>query len=64
MRVVISIACRYPKEADGEGRVGTGLFFFFFGFRERGREGEREGEKHQCKRETSIGCLHVALIGN
>ena len=25
-------------------------------FRERGREGER-GEKHQCVRETSVGCL-------
>ena len=22
--------------------------FYFFIFRERGREGEREGEKHQC----------------
>ena len=26
-------------------------------FRERGRAGEREGEKHQCERETPIGCL-------
>ena len=26
-----------------------------FIFRERGREGEREGEKHQCARETFIG---------
>ena len=26
-------------------------------FRERGREGEREGEKHPCERETSISCL-------
>ena len=25
-------------------------------FRERGREGEKEGEKHQCKRETLTGC--------
>ena len=23
-------------------------FFFFFNFRQRGREGEREGEKRQC----------------
>ena len=32
------------------------LFIYFF-FRERGREGEREGEKHRCEREMSIGCL-------
>ena len=30
-------------------------------FRERGREGEREGEKHPCERETSIGCLWQVL---
>ena len=38
----------------------VGLFFFFkilFIFRERGREGEREGEKHLCERETSSHCL-------
>ena len=29
----------------------------FIYFREKGREGEREGKKHQCARETSIGCL-------
>ena len=27
----------------------------FFTFTKRGREGEREGEKHPCKRETPIG---------
>ena len=26
-------------------------------FRERGREGERQGGKHWCKGETSMGCL-------
>ena len=26
-------------------------------FRETGREGEREEEKHGCERETSISCL-------
>ena len=31
--------------------------FYLFVFRERGRDGEREGEKHQCERETSIICL-------
>ena len=32
--------------------------FYLFVFRERRREGEREGEKHQCARETSMcGCL-------
>lgn len=25
--------------------------------RESGREGETDGEKHRCKRETSVGCL-------
>ena len=37
------------------------LFFFFkrfyLSFRERGIEGEREGEKYQCTRELLIGCL-------
>ena len=33
------------------------LIFLTFDFRERGRRGEREGEKHRCKRETSIVCL-------
>ena len=32
-------------------------FFSYFFLRERGREGEREGEKHQCEREILIGCL-------
>ena len=40
-------------------------FFFFnkilFIFRKRGREGEREGKKHGCERETSIDCLSHAL---
>ena len=31
--------------------------FHLFIFRERGREGEKEGEKHWCLRETSICCL-------
>ena len=35
--------------------------FYLFIFRERGREGEREGEKHQCARETLIGCSLHAL---
>ena len=33
------------------------LVFCFFNFRERVREGEKEGEKHLCERETSIGSL-------
>ena len=32
-----------------------------FTFSERGREGEREEEKHQWAREASIGCLSHAL---
>ena len=31
--------------------------FDLFIFRERGREGEGEGEKHQCVRKTLIRCL-------
>ena len=35
------------------------LRFYLFIFRERGREGEREGEKHQC---VAASC--VALTGD
>ena len=42
----------------------AGYFILFFKilfiFRERTREGEREGEKHQCERETSIRNLLYA----
>ena len=42
--------CVFP--AKGLGRDRELLFFFLrlylFIFRERGKEGEREGEKHQC----------------
>ena len=38
-----------------------GFFCFFFKilfiYRERGREGEIEGEKHRCVRDTLISCL-------
>ena len=34
------------------------LLFYFF--RERRREGEREREKHECVRKTSIGCFSYA----
>ena len=33
------------------------LRIYLFSFRERGREGEREGEKHRCVRDTWISCL-------
>ena len=39
------------------------LFFFkdfIYLFLERGREGEREGEKHWCVRDTTISCLSRA----
>ena len=36
------------------------LLFILFIFRERGREGEREGEKHPCVRDTPISCLSHA----
>ena len=35
------------------------LFIYLFIFRERGREGEREGEKHQC-----VVASHMAPIGD
>ena len=43
-----------------------GIYRFFeilfsFDFRERGRKGEREGEKQRCERETLIGCLLYTL---
>ena len=33
-------------------------------FRERGREGEREGQRYQCETEMSISCLSCALTGD
>ena len=33
---------------------------YLFIFREMGRQGEREGEKHWCARDTSISCLSHA----
>ena len=36
------------------------LIFYLFTFRARGREGERQGEKQQCVRATSIHCLSHA----
>ena len=36
-------------------------FIYLFIFRERGREGGREGEKHQHARETSIRNINVWL---
>ena len=48
------------------GHMGHFFFlrFHLFTFRERGSEGEREGEKHQCARETSIGCLSCIPTGD
>ena len=37
------------------------LRFYVFIFREKGKEAEREGEKHQCERETMMGCLFYVL---
>ena len=38
--------------------------FHLFIFRERGREGEREEEKHRCARDTLISCLSHAPNGD
>ena len=35
------------------------LRFYLFIFRERAREGEREGETHWCSRETSVCASHM-----
>ena len=46
--------------------VQFGIFkdFYVFIFRVRGREGEREEEKYQCERESSISCLsNVPQLG-
>ena len=50
---------------DSPFRIACGFFFlrFYLFFREKGREGVREGQKHQCTRETSIGCLSHTLNG-
>ena len=40
--------------------IDFSFYFIYFIFRERGSEGKRVREKHQCERETLIGCLlHV-----
>ena len=41
------------------GFVGFFKRFYLFIFRERGREGEREGEKHQC-----VVAFHVPPTGD
>ena len=53
----------YVQVFISEGEVPKGanellknIFFLSF-FRERGKEGERKGEKHGCTRDTLIGCL-------
>ena len=39
------------------------LRFYLFIFRERGREGERQGEKHQCEKETTIcGLSYISHV--
>ena len=36
------------------------IYFYLCIFREQRREGERQGEKHRCVRDTLIGCLSHA----
>ena len=50
----------HTKQSDLKmGRRSLSVFkrFYLFIFRERGRDGEREGEKHQ------YGCLSQPLLG-
>ena len=48
------LALTQDEDTSPQTKGGFHVFFFFFFnlylfiFRERGREGEREGEKHQC----------------
>ena len=50
LEILVRISRKFSKNID--------VYFFFFFFwsfidsRERGREAEREGEKHRCERET------------
>ena len=39
------------------------LRFYLFIFRERGSDGEREGEKHWCMRDTLVSCLSLTPKG-
>ena len=50
--------------SDHHSKVSCNIFLFFskliiylFIFRERGKEGEGQGEKHSCARETWMDCL-------
>ena len=44
-------AKKRASELSSEGQAGCFERFYLFIFRQRGREGEREGERHQCDRE-------------
>ena len=62
--------------SDSRKEQGQHFFYFlkslpeymFIDFRKRGKEGQREWEKHQCERETLIGASQAtqacALTGN
>ena len=44
--------------------IFTFLKMILFIFRDKGRKGKREGEKHWCVRDTLIGCLlHISNWG-
>ena len=47
------------KDCQKKTKGGSFLFYILFIFRERGREGERKGEKHQC-----MVASHVPPIGD
>ena len=61
--VIFYVDFNIPMEQGKPGLVWYLNVFFFKGFylfifRERGREGEKEGEKHHpCAKETSVSCL-------
>ena len=59
---------RSPSASNASQMQPTSSVFLknilFIYFKEKGRKGEREGEKHRCARETSISCLlHASQLG-
>ena len=54
----VSLVIPHSKESF---HACLNLVFMIFIFRERGKGGERQGEKHWCGRRTLVGCLSHVL---